>query len=382
MAAPPDAPDPPDCAGSPSRDEQFDLFLRNTREYAIFTMDPDARITSWNAGAEHLLGWTTEEACGQPGAIIFTDEQRAAGIPEEEIETTQREGQAEDERWHQRKDGTRFWANGMMIGLRDEDGGIRGFAKILRDDTQAKAYRDDLEDLNRTLEARVAERTAQVRALAASLAAAEADERRRISALLHDDLQQRLYAIFLTTETLARDLPDTDRAERVRQLQGWAEETVALTRQLAADLLTSDVASDLLADALQNLSGQVERLYGLRVRLHLDPEASASDEGVRVLLLRAVRELLFNVVKHAGTHEATLTLECIPGGVRVRVEDAGRGFDPESAIASLGLEGVRQRISLIGGEVEIDAAAGRGTTVTLTVPLMGSDARGRTDDRR
>ncbi len=366
MPAAPDSQPP----GQPaSRDEQFDLLLRNAREYAIFLMDRDARITSWNVGAENLLGWTAEEACGELGEIVFTDEQRAADVPTYELATARREGQAEDQRWHQRKDGSRFWANGMMIALYDADGAVRGFAKILRDNTQEKAYRETLEDLNRTLEARVAEQTARVRALAASLAAAEADERRRISDLLHDDLQQRLYAIFLSTEGLVRELGETDHAARAQQLRGWAEETVALARRLASDLLTPGGDSDRLADGLEDLGRQVEALHGLRVHRRLDPDVTVPDEGVRVLLLQAVRELLFNVVKHAGTDEATLSMQSVPEGVQVRVEDEGRGFDVEHARGpSLGLKGVRQRLALVGGAAEVEGTVGSGTRVTLTVP--------------
>jgi PAS domain S-box-containing protein len=108
-------------------------------DFAIITTDHEGRVTAWNPGAERILGWPAEEMVGQPAATFFTPEDRAAGRPETEMRCTSETGRAADERWHLRKDGSRFWASGEMMPLRSPDGTGMGFLKILRDRTDATA---------------------------------------------------------------------------------------------------------------------------------------------------------------------------------------------------------------------------------------------------
>lgn len=124
-------------------EERYRLMLDNARDYAIFLMDTQGRITEWNPGAERILGWEESEVLGQNVAIIFTAEDRARGVPEEELAAAVGGHEAPDERWHLRKDGTRFWASGRIIGLR-RDHTLNGFAKILRDFTDRKRNEDSL----------------------------------------------------------------------------------------------------------------------------------------------------------------------------------------------------------------------------------------------
>lgn len=128
-----------------SAEEQFRLLMEAVTDYAIFFADPQSRIVTWNAGAEHILGWVEAEILGQETRIIYTPEDRAKGDADGEINTAMREGHAEDERWHLRKDGTRFWASGILTALRDETGNLRGFCKILRDLTERKRWEEDLQ---------------------------------------------------------------------------------------------------------------------------------------------------------------------------------------------------------------------------------------------
>src|SRR5436305_11598161 len=101
----------------------------------MFVVDPDGRIASWNFGAERILGYTEEEAVGMNCEVIFTEEDRARGAVEEERTKVTATGRSEDERWHVRKDGTRFWGSGVMTALCDESGALVGYVKILRDET-------------------------------------------------------------------------------------------------------------------------------------------------------------------------------------------------------------------------------------------------------
>jgi len=125
--------------------ERLRLVVENARDYAIFSADLDRRVTSWNAGAERLLGFTEAEILGQSADVIFTPEDRAAGVPEEETQTALAEGRASDERWHLRKDGSRFWGNGVMTAMRDANGDAVGLVKIFRDETAARTAREEIE---------------------------------------------------------------------------------------------------------------------------------------------------------------------------------------------------------------------------------------------
>src|SRR3954464_4974774 len=116
--------------------------LESATDYAIITLDCDGFITGWSPGAERLLLWTEAEAVGQPGAIIFTPEDQAASVPEQEMAKAEHEGRAPDERWHVRRDGSRFFATGALTQLRD--GERHGFLKILRDRTEQQRTEERL----------------------------------------------------------------------------------------------------------------------------------------------------------------------------------------------------------------------------------------------
>ncbi|MEF2554503.1 PAS domain S-box protein [Aurantimonas sp. A2-1-M11] len=117
--------------------------LENATDYAIITIDLQGQITSWNAGAENILGWASEEICGQPAAVFYTDSDRAVGVPESEMESALKTGRGNDERWHQRDDKSCFWASGEMMPLKDDVGEPIGFLKILRDRTAEKLKDED-----------------------------------------------------------------------------------------------------------------------------------------------------------------------------------------------------------------------------------------------
>jgi PAS domain S-box-containing protein len=120
------------AARAPAGDELLRLIIDSAQDYAIFSMDPSGVVTSWNSGAARLIGWASEEIVGRTADVIFTAEDRAAGGAEQERAQAAAAGRAEDERWQQRKDGTRFWASGLMMRLEDP---AEGFVKILRDRT-------------------------------------------------------------------------------------------------------------------------------------------------------------------------------------------------------------------------------------------------------
>lgn len=136
---------------------RFTSLVKNIQDHSIFTVDERGRITTWNLAAERILGYTESEALGLPFAKLFTPEDVEAGMPEWELNTARETGRAEDERWHVRKNGERFWALGIVTAMHDADGALLGFSKILRDMTSRKQEEQAL-----------LRRTGQLRELAAA----------------------------------------------------------------------------------------------------------------------------------------------------------------------------------------------------------------------
>jgi PAS domain S-box-containing protein len=136
-----------DQRGAAFRNEElFRLVAEKVEDFAVFAVDLDGTAASWNPGVEKLLGYGEEEFVGQNSCVIFTPEDNARGECQREMLVAAVEGRAEDRRWHVRRDGTRFWASGLLMSLRDDEGVLRGYAKILRDETPRKQAEDRLRD--------------------------------------------------------------------------------------------------------------------------------------------------------------------------------------------------------------------------------------------
>ena len=135
-------------------ESHYRQIVQSAVTYAIVGCDLQGRITSWNEGARRVLGWTAAEMCGEPVQRFFTPEDVADGVVDSEMRRAESDGCAIDERWHMRKNGTRFWASGELLPLKDETtGGVTGFVKILRDRTEWQRRDSQLRQLNETLEA-------------------------------------------------------------------------------------------------------------------------------------------------------------------------------------------------------------------------------------
>lgn len=127
----------------------FTSLVENIEDHAIFTLDPDGRISSWNVAAREILGYTEEEALGQPFFVVFTEEDRESGLPEHELREARETGRRDDERWHVRKGGERFWALGIVTPMHDSEGRHIGYSKILRDMTERKRHEEELRAADR-----------------------------------------------------------------------------------------------------------------------------------------------------------------------------------------------------------------------------------------
>lgn len=354
-------------------EERLRLILESINEYAIFTQDEEGRIMDWNSGAEQVFGYTAEEVIGQPNAIVFTPEDRAQNVPAQEMQQARRTGRAVDERWHMRKDGSRFFASGVLTPLQSIP--HSGYVKVARDLTERR-------QMEERLEAQVRERTLLVRELVTQLTMSEQEERRRVSSILHDDLQQRLFSLIFQLVALRQALDSEQRNvaqfDAAQQIVGEIEDalrkSIQITRELSVDLSPPILHNEGLVAAVRWLATQMQRQQGLAVEVEAEEVLPLLHEDLRVLLFQIVRELLFNVVKHAGVNSARVALAQADGELRIEVSDQGRGFSADyehgSQRTSQGLSRIEQRLQLLGGRTKIASTPGQGTRITLFVPLQ------------
>jgi signal transduction histidine kinase len=220
-------------------------------------------------------------------------------------------------------------------------------------------------------------RTEQLRRLASELTLAEQRARVQLATTLHDGLQQLLFAARLEVEGLSRTATaGTAPTNEIRgHLARCLTDAIDLTRALSIELSPPALREQGLAGALEWLAGWMRDRYGLAVRTSLDASANLDNRDIRTLVFESVRELLFNVVKHAGVLEATL--ELVRDGrtdIRVTVADRGAGLSAATATAhqvdlgGLGLFAIRERLTVLGGRFEIDSSPRAGTRATLVVP--------------
>ena len=240
----------------------------------------------------------------------------------------------------------------------------------------------ELRAANESLEARVRERTAdlerrtiQLRALAVQLTRAEEQERRRAAELIHDQLQQLLSAGRIELELLSRQCHCDSTADHVRRLDAMFAESTAVARSLTADLSPSVLYRGKFAAAVQWLGRWYADRQGLAVAVTVEQDVDVEEEEVRITLFRSIRELLFNIVKHAKVTVAEVRVGREGSSVLISVRDNGVGFDAAEARAregtagSFGLFSLRERLGALGGSVDVFSAPGRGTRVVLRAPL-------------
>jgi two-component system CheB/CheR fusion protein len=380
-------------------EERLRLLVESVTDYAIFTLDNERRVRSWNPGAELIFGFTESEIVGQSVDLLFTPEDREQGIPEQEITQARAVGRAADERWHIRKDGTRFYASGVLAAL---SGGRQGFAKIARDLTRQKRAGEELQrahdelegrvrertfellDLNETLLAEVKERTAaeaHARQLMRQIVTAQEDERRSVARDLHDHLGQQLTGLRIKLENHKQSCGGGDPSHRaeVEQIQAIAERLDADVDFLAWELRPASLDELGLPAALANFVREWSEHFDIPAEFHttgLDRQRLPPE--VEINLYRIAQEALNNISKHSEATGVDVLLERRDQHVALIVEDDGKGFEPDGGAKPdgkrIGLLNMRERAAYVGARLEIESAPGEGTTVFARVPIRAEDA--------
>lgn len=263
-----------------------------------------------------------------------------------------------------------------LHGTGDETGAVEYVVVEGRDVTERKRAEGQLRELNETLETRVSERTVQLRMLAAELSRTQEQERRRLAQMLHDHLQQFLVAAKLHVGVARSRVKDERALQTLGKVDELLSESIRSSRSLTVELSPQVLYEAGLGPGLRWLADWMNEKHGLTVNVQADPDAEPTNDQVRVLLFQAVRELLFNVVKHAGVNKAEVRMtRWADGQVHIVVQDRGVGFGPGAHDVSrpltggFGLFSIRERLQLLGGRMEIASVPGEGTDVTLLAPL-------------
>jgi PAS domain S-box-containing protein len=365
-------------------EERFRLLVEGVADYAIYMLDPAGNVVSWNKGAERLKGYTAEEIIGHDVSVFFLPEDVAAGKPAAELARAIKEGRTEEEAWRVRKDGSRFWADVIVTALRDDDGRLRGFAKVTRDFSARKKSEDAAR-----------EAAAKLRTYATRLERSNR-ELETFAAVASHDLQEPLRKIRAFGDRLASkygaqlDPGARDYLERMcgaaARMQALIENLLTFSRVTtkARPFVPVDLASA-ARDALSDLDSRVAQ-SGARVEIDPLPSVDADPMQMHQLF----QNLLGNALKfhRADVPPAVRVSSCaLPGGesCEIRVQDGGLGFEPQYAErifgmfqrlhgrsefegTGIGLAICRKIVERHGGTIVAKGVPGEGALFTITLP--------------
>ncbi|MEX2581526.1 MAG: chemotaxis protein CheB [Verrucomicrobiales bacterium] len=251
----------------------------------------------------------------------------------------------------------------------------------IEDITERKQKRQALEQSHDELDRQVRQRTAQLHQqtqrlqhLVRELSSAEQRERKRMAAVLHDELQQLLVSIKMQLNTARGGVPDTKAVASIDAAVQTVEKALETTRTLVRQMTPTVLYEQGLIPALNWLRDEMSRRHGLNVKIVADEGESPLHEQTSVILFDGVREMLFNIVKHAGVNEAEVTVHRDRDRLQVEVRDEGAGFDVDAEAARVGKSGfglfsLGERLKALGGDCSIESAPDQGTRVRMEVPL-------------
>jgi PAS domain S-box-containing protein len=336
---------------------------------AIYLIDSKGRFVDGNRAAENLVGFQKTEAIGKSLAelgLLSAGQLSKARANLKKVAAGKLSGP--NEYTLKRKDGSH-----VCVEVRTFPVKIGG--KVL---TQGIAR--DITGHKRT-EKKLLEHQAKLKSLASRLSLAEERERYRLATDLHDQISQSLVISKIKLDQLHKSSDSDEFRESLKDISSCLGQVIDDTRALTFDL-SYPILYELGFEAAvaEWLADQIQVKHGIKTEFTNDGHQKSLDDDIRVLLFRNVRELLINVVKHARPKKVRVSIRRIKGSIRISVEDDGIGFDPAEVMsmsakrAQFGLFSVRERLEQLGGLIEIDSKAGRGTKITMMAPLKKEQA--------
>jgi PAS domain S-box-containing protein len=333
----------------------------------ILAVDPAGRIMSWNAGAEHIFGWSEREAIGRvcptvPPEGLEDYHGMLARVVQGEIVT----GLV---RYRQKKGGGLIDASLSSAPLRNADGMATGAIIILEDITERKRAQDEL---IRSRE--------QLRSLAVRLQVVREEERIQAAREVHDELGQTLTGLKIDIAWLADRLSKDQRPllQKTESMLRSIDDTIQIVRRIASQLRPGVLDELGLVAAIQWQAQEFQARAGIRCRFTSQYPDVCLDQERSTALFRILQEALTNVARHSKATRGHINLETRDGHLILEVRDNGRGITKEemSSAKSLGLLSMRERAHIFGGDVAIRGTPGRGTTVTIRIPLRAPNTVG------
>ena len=383
-------------------DEQYRLIVQSIRDYAVFMLDPEGRILSWNEGARLIKGYTAPEVLGRSFEIFYPAEAVADGFPKRELRDAARDGRFEDEGWRIRKDGSRFWANVVITAIRDPQGTLLGFAKVTRDLTARRAAEEQARQLaaEQAAHAEAAAQNEELQRLTAELESALelAEQATRIRddvlAVVAHDLRNPVHTILGAAGVIEIIPPGEDHKHQVQVIERAARRMQRLISDLL-DVASIESGTLSIRTAPVDLTALVPEVIELvesqarerKIEIH-----SEIEPGIPVItgdhdrLLQVLSNLLGNAIKftpEGGNVRVRVTRS--GDEVVVSVADTGVGISPTDLPhvfdrfwrardtttkgAGLGLSIACGIVEAHGGRLRAESELGVGTTMTLTLPV-------------
>jgi PAS domain S-box-containing protein len=356
------------------------------QDYAIFMLDTEGHIVSWNNGAQRIKGYQGAEIIGKHFSCFYPLTDLRNGKPQWELEVAAKEGRFEDEGWRIRKDGSKFWASVIITAIRDEAGTLLGFGKVTRDFTERMraqdALRQEIQERRETQRKLYASEKS-LRQLSKHLLRTQDEERRRIGRELHDSLGQSLAAMKINLDTLSAIVdPEKVAGQKVAECIQLAETGIKEVRTISY-LLYPPMLEEMGLKAaipwyLDGFSSRSKIITTFEIedkfdRLHSDAELA---------LFRVLQESLTNIHRHSGSPTAQIRLWTNDMMVVLEIKDQGKGLEPGlleqltqdwMGAPGVGLRGMKERMHQLGGRLEL-LSTEKGTTVTAVLPLVEGSA--------
>lgn len=360
--------------------EFYSQILDSLQDYSVFTVDKDLHINSWSSGSINIFGYETSEVIGEHFNVIFTGEDIAGGIPQNEISTALKDGRATDNRWHIKKDGSIFFAYGLVFPFTGVDGELLGYVKILRDLTERKKSEDaikkyvkDLEELNTHKESVLAILSHDLRSPLAGIISTADYLRSNFEKMDRDDLQEMLELLFTSTKNELAMLDYLVEWARIK----YASE-VFTPAKIALEQYVKKVFDSLNETAAINA-----------INLHHEIEENTHVFADSKMLLSVLQNIVSNAIKHsnkggkitvkAKRKEDKIIVEVKDNGVGMSKEIQEKLFTPqmhslsntrkENKGAGIGLLLVKGFLEKNSGEIWVESVEGSGSSFYFTLPM-------------
>ena len=349
-------------------EERFRLMVEAVQDYAIFMLDPQGHVMSWNLGAERIKQYRGPEIIGKHFSIFYPHEDVDRGKPGWELQVAAKIGRFEDEGWRIRKDGTRFWANVIITAIRDEKGKLTGFGKVTRDVTERMLTERSLEASQRKLY----ESERSLRELSLHLLRTQDEERRRIGREIHDSLGQYLSVLKMKIDSMA-----SAGSQEAKECGALIEECVKEVRTISYLLYPPMLEEMGLKSAIPWYLQGFSKRSGIKTTFEVPDELERLPRDTELVLFRVLQESLTNVQRHSGSETAEVRILRDKDCVTLCVADHGKGVPPpvleqgsKDWMGSLGvgLRGMSERLRQLGGTLEISSNE-NGTEVRANVPI-------------